>query len=504
MRVFQAINPSTGERLDPPFTVASAADVDRVCTEAARAFEPYSRTAPGQRAALLRRIASGLEEAGVEIVERAQLETALPLARLQAELGRTCNQLRLFADLVEEGSWVDARIETRPNVRSMRRPLGPVAVFGASNFPLAFSTAGGDTVSALAAGNPVIVKAHPAHPGTAERVGRVIAVEVGRLGLPSGTFAQLFDDGFEVGQALVGHPAIRAVGFTGSRRGGEALMKLAAARRQPIPVYAEMGSVNPVVILPGALRERASAIAEGLHASFTQGVGQFCTNPGTVFVPEGHDGDRFVEMLAAKTRGTPAGAMLTTAISTAYAKGAEALRNAGAEEVARGARGELAACGEASLFQIHASRAVPEVFHEVFGPSTLVVRYGQLAELERLVDSLEGQLSAAVHALSAELREHAPLLQRLERKAGRLIVDQFPTGVDVNHAMIHGGPYPATSDGQSTSVGTHAIERFTRFVAYQNFPDEALPEELREANPRGIWRMVDGERMRNAVRLDRP
>lgn len=509
-RSFQAVDPATGQTLEPLFYAASENDLERACQLAVDAFDVYGQTTWKTRAAFLRAIAEGLEASGSAIVDRAHAESALPLPRLQGELGRTCYQLSLFAEVVEEGSWVDARIDTadptrtppKPDVRSMRRPLGPVVVFGASNFPLAFSTAGGDTASALAAGNPVIVKAHAAHPGTSELVGRAIAAAVNRSGLPPGTFALLFDDGVTVGQALVKHPAIRAVGFTGSRRGGEALMRLATSRPCPIPIYAEMGSVNPLVIFPGALRERASAIAEGLHASFTLGVGQFCTNPGVVFVAAGAEGDAFVELLAERTRATPAGAMLTTAISTAYVDGVAALRDRGAKRIAGGNAGNYAACGEASLWQVEASRVLdePRLLDEVFGPNTLVVRYMNVAELDDLIGKLEGQLTATVHALPEELREHEVLLQHLACKAGRLVANQFPTGVDVNDAMVHGGPFPATSDGRSTSVGTHAIERFTRYVAYQNWPDDAFPEELRAANPRKIWRLVNGERTPGPIR----
>jgi len=508
-RVFHAVDPRTAQPLPSEFRVASQDEVEQVCALASEAFEVCARTSPQTRAALLRDIALRLESAGDEIVARAHAETALPQPRLVSELGRTCRQLRLFAGVVEDGSWVDARIDSAepqrqppaPDVRSMRQPIGPVAVFGASNFPLAFSTAGGDTASALASGNPVIVKVHPAHPGTSAIVGRLICSAVDAAGLPRGTFALLFDDGVTVGQALVGHRAIRAVGFTGSRKGGEALMRIAASRPDPIPVYAEMGSVNPVFLFPGALRERGSAIAEGLHASFTQGVGQFCTNPGVVVVPSGAEGDAFVEELANRTRATAAGAMLTPSISEAYRTGLEALQELGAQQIASGAEGTFSACGEAALWQIVAARAreEPRLLHEVFGPSTLIVRYDDVEELDGLARDLEGQLTTTLHALPRELHEHDALVQRLTRKAGRLVFNQFPTGVEVNHAMVHGGPFPATSDGQSTSVGTRAIERFTRLVAYQNWPEEMLPEELRDGNPRGIWRLVNGEQTRDAL-----
>jgi NADP-dependent aldehyde dehydrogenase len=505
-RSFEAVDPATGRTLEPGFHSASREDVERAVRLAAGAFDEYSRTAPENRAAFLRAIAEGLEETGEAIMNRANAEAAIPLPRLQGELARTANQLRLFATVVEEGSWVDARIDRgdamrkppKPDVRSMRRPLGPVVVFGASNFPIAFSTAGGDTASALAAGNPVIVKAHPAHPGTSELVGRVIVEAMRRTSIPLGVFALLFDDGIHIGQTLVQHPAIRAVGFTGSRRGGEALMRLAASRPDPIPVYAEMGSVNPVVILPGALRERATAIADGLHASYTAGVGQFCTNPGVILLGSGPEGDAFVEMLAERTRATAAAAMLTSAISSAYERGCAALRQRGAERVAEGRGGTFTACGRASLWQVDAVRVLeePRILDEVFGPSTLIVRYQNLVELHSILRTFEGQLTATIHAGPDELEQRESLLHHLAPKVGRLIFNQFPTGVEVGPAMIHGGPFPATSDGQSTSVGTHAIERFTRYLAYQNFPDEAVPVELRSANPRRIWRMVEGERTR--------
>lgn len=508
---FQALNPATGEALSPAFHPARLEEVDLACRRAEEAFETFSCTLPADRAGLLRDIAAGLEVSAAEIVERAGAESGLPAARLQGELARTCHQLRLFAGLAEEGAWVDARIDTaepgrqplpKPDVRSLRRPIGPVAVFGASNFPLAFSVAGGDTASALAAGNPVIVKAHPLHPGTSELAGKIIANAVERRALPAGTFSLLFDDGFAVAEALVRHPAVQAVGFTGSRSGGEALMRLAASRPRPIPVFAEMGSVNPVVVLPGALRERGETIAAGLHASFTLGAGQFCTNPGLVLLPAGEDAERFVERLAELTRSTPAACMLAPRICKGYGEGLERLTALGAEVLARGQDGGMSAPGRAALLQVDAGTLVaePRLIEEVFGPSTLVVRYRNEAELEQLAETLEGCLAACVHALPQELRERSRLLHCLERKTGRLVFDQFPTGVEVTHAMVHGGPFPATSDGRSTSVGTRAIERFTRLVCFQNCPAEHLPEELLDANPRGIWRRVNGEMTKEAVR----
>jgi NADP-dependent aldehyde dehydrogenase len=490
---FQARDPSTQTPLAPAFHAASAADVARSCELADQAFDGYGALPPPRRAAFLRSIAEELEADGAAIVARAHLETGLPPARLRSELARTGHQLRLFADVAEDGAWVDARVDLgdperqpvpKPDVRSMRVPLGVVVVFGASNFPLAFSVAGGDTASALAAGNTVVVKAHPAHPGTSELVGAAITAAVRRCGLPEGTFSLLFDSGVTVGQALVQHPRVEAVGFTGSRAGGQALMRIAASRPRPIPVYAEMGSVNPLVILPGALRARARAIAEGLHASFTTGGGQLCTKPGAVLVQAGED-DAFIEHLAERTRATPPSAMLTEGIAAAYRHGLQRLRSQGATLVAQGRADDRATFGEAALWQVDGAAALadPSYFDEVFGPSTLLVRYRDARELMSLVHALEGQLTASVHALPEEIADNASLVRRLARKAGRLVFNQFPTGVEVGPAMVHGGPFPATSDGGTTSVGTRAIVRFTRLVAFQNAPLDVLPDELRPTVP---------------------
>lgn len=499
---FRAVNAASGEVLLPEFASASEGDIERAVSLAAQAFETHCDVSGKAKATLLRRIAENLEAAGSAITERAQLETALPAARLQSELGRTCGQLRLFATLVEEGSWVDARIDhadserkplPKPDLRSMLRPLGPVAVFGASNFPLAFSVAGGDTASALAAGCPVIVKAHPAHPGTSELAGLAIQQAVRDSGLHEGVFSLLFDEQYEVGLRLVRHAAIRAVAFTGSRRGGHALMDAASRRLEPIPVYAEMGSINPVFILPGALRERRESIAAGLHASVTLGVGQFCTNPGVIIAARGAATEALARDLEARMTATPAGTMLTAGICDAYQAGVERLlRTRGVARRVGAEPGERAAA--AALFVTDAPTFLAEeaIRDEVFGPATLIVECDADAELLEIARSLEGQLSVTVHATAEDLVAHRELLRILERKAGRIVFNGFPTGLEVSHATVHGGPYPATSDGRSTSVGTRAIERFVRPVCYQDCPDELLPPELREANPSGIRRLVDG------------
>ncbi|MDR9392627.1 MAG: aldehyde dehydrogenase (NADP(+)), partial [Trueperaceae bacterium] len=370
----------------------------------------------------------------------------------------------------------------KPDLRSMRRAIGPVAVFGASNFPFAFSVAGGDTASALAAGCPVVVKAHPGHPGTSELVGAAIADAAHRTGLPDGVFSLLFDDGHDAGAQLVRAPEIRAVGFTGSRGGGEALMRIATERPVPIPVYAEMGSVNPVFVLPGAAHARGEAIAEGLHVSFTLGVGQFCTNPGVVLVPRGADGDAIATELARRTEATPGGTMLNARVCEMYGRGIDALREAGGTPLAQGyaADGPTAASAAAWEVDLAAVRADPTLLHEVFGPSTVLVWYRDVVDLVAFARAMEGQLTATVHAEDDELDVVRPLFAVLADRAGRVLFGGFPTGVEVSPAMVHGGPFPATSDGRGTSVGTYAIERFTRFVAYQNAPQALLPEALRD------------------------
>ncbi len=504
-RVFTALDAATGEALPGEFWCASAAEVDAAARAAAEAFGEYARWPGARRAALLRSIAGALEADAARIVERAGRETALPAARLEGELARTCFQLRLYGAAAERGLLAGARIDhadterkplPKPDLRAMARPLGPVAVFGASNFPLAFSVAGGDTASALAAGCPVVVKAHPAHPGTSEMVGALVRGAIKEAGAPAGVFSLLFDSGHEVGAALVEHPEIKAVGFTGSRAGGRALMDLAAARPEPIPVFAEMSSVNPVFVLAGALADQAEAIATGLHASVTLGVGQFCTNPGLVFVEDGAETPRFMGKLASLFSAAPVGTMLTADILGRYEEGVGAWdRLPGVGRLAVSAAPADGARARPAVFvtDLTTFLATPVLAREVFGPCTLIVLCPSAAAMSLAAAALEGQLTATIHARPEELVERGELVERLAGKAGRLLHGGFPTGVDVCHAMVHGGPYPATSDGASSSVGTLAPGRFLRPVAYQNFPDAALPPELQEANPLGIWRLVDGE-----------
>lgn len=496
--IFRASAPGDGRALEPDYFSASESELDEATRKAAEAAPPLARTSGADRARLLRAMADAIDAVSDALVSRAQFETALPAPRLKGEVARTSNQLRLFANVAEEGSWVMARIDTadpartppKPDIRSMLRPLGPVAVFGASNFPIAFSVAGGDTASALAAGNPVIVKAHPAHPGASEIAGRALAAAIASSDFPAGTFSLLFDSGTRIGSALVRHPLIRAVAFTGSFPGGRALMDLAAARPQPIPVFAEMGSANPVFLLPRALRERGAAIAAGLHASFTLGGGQFCTKPGLVLADA--PDSAFLAKLRSLTAEGPAFHLLTSGIARAYSNG---LSERVALASAQGDTDSSGFAAQAALLEINYAAFVQNAAleHELFGPSTLLITGAGREQMLAAARALEGHLTATIHGTEDDLREYAELFSILETKVGRIIVNGFPTGVEVTHAMVHGGPYPATSDGRSTSVGSQAIFRFARPVCYQDLPQQALPAELQDDNPRKILRLWNGQ-----------
>lgn len=510
---FQGLAPATGESLQPQYHAASVDEINQAVELAEQAFQSYGRTSGQEKAVFLRKIAANIESIAEALVERATRETALPAPRIQGEIGRTAGQLRMFADLVEEGSWVDARIDRanparqplpKPDVRSFLKPLGPVVVFGASNFPLAFSVAGGDTASALAAGCPVIVKAHPAHPATSELVGLAIQQAVRECNLAEGVFSLLFGAGKEIGALLVKHHSVKAVGFTGSRVGGLALMKAAASRPEPIPFYAEMSSVNPVFILPNAMRERGETIATGLQASVTLGAGQFCTNPGLVLAANNEESQSFVTKLAELMTGAPEATMLTQGIADAYREAVSSRAHHSQVKTIthKTTKQDDNSCQVGTaLFQadVKSFLSNKELSEEVFGPATLLVTHNNPEEMLEIARTLEGHLTATIHGTADDLREHADLLAILETKVGRLVFNSFPTGVEVCHAMVHGGPFPSTSDGRSTSVGTRAIFRFTRAVCFQGFPDEALAEELKDANPLKIWRMVDGQMTRDSL-----
>ena len=508
---FRAVNPADRSELAPTYYSATAEELDNAAQLAADAFPVYSRVPANRRAAFLRTIADRIEALGEQVVARMVQESGLPIGRAKSELLRTSGQLRLFADVIEEGSWVNARIDPalpdcqppRPDIRSMLRPLGSVAVFCASNFPLAFSVAGGDTASALAAGNPVVVKAHPAHPGTAELIGVALRASVRQHGFPNGVFSLLFDAGIEIGTALVQHPAVKAVGFTGSRAGGLALMKAATSRPEPIPFYAEMSSTNPVFVLPGAMKERGEQIASGLHASMTLGAGQFCTKPGIVLLNDGVAAQTFTSKLSELVATSHEFTLLTSGIQSAYQRGsAERSRSGHARKIAEGnTSGEAGFRVPVLAYEAEADDFLTDqsLSQELFGPATLVVKYSTREQMLHIARNLEGHLTATIHGTEQDLAKNSDLVEILERKVGRLVFNGFPTGVEVSHAMIHGGPFPATSDGRSTSVGSMAILRFTRPVCFQGFPNEALPAELQDSNPLEIWRMIDGKLTRERI-----
>jgi NADP-dependent aldehyde dehydrogenase len=490
--------------MEPAFYGAAAGDLEAAARLAAAAFPEYRALARGKRAVFLRAIASNLEALGDALIHRVMAESALPEGRVRGELGRTCGQLRFFGGIVEEGSWVDARIDTadperkplpRPDIRSMMRPLGPVAVFCASNFPLAFSVAGGDTASALAAGCPVIVKAHSSHLGTAEMCGAAVRDAARSTEMPEGVFSLLFTDGQAVSQALVGHPAVKAGGFTGSRGGGLKLLEIARSRPEPIPFYAEMSSVNPVFILPKALETRGPQIAAGLAGSITLGVGQFCTNPGIVLAPTGERGNAMAAELGEKLRTTAPAAMLNAHILKSYATAVGA--RIGDTRVRSVAVADATANrASAALFEadVETFLKTPELSEEVFGPSSVLVRYQGLEQALEFVQSMEGNLTATIHHAPGDEADCARLVAALETRVGRIVFNGYPTGVEVCHAMVHGGPYPSTSDGSSTSVGGRAIDRWVRAVCYQDSPADLLPEELRDGNPAKVARRVNGVR----------
>lgn len=495
---------ATGETFGDPFPNDDLSAVDVACAAAADAFDPYRALPADRRAAFLRRIGAEIAALGDALIVAAMRESGLPRARLEGERGRTIGQLNLFAGVVEAGHWAGLRIDPalperqplpRPDIRLRMIPLGPVAVFGASNFPLAFSTAGGDTAAALAAGCPVVVKGHPAHPATGAMVAGAIRAAAAATGMPAGVFGHLAGAGNDLGAALVQDPRIAAVGFTGSRAGGLALLALAQARPVPIPVYAEMSSINPVLVLPHALAERGAALGTAFVQSLTMGAGQFCTNPGLVLAIEGAGLDAFTDAASTALCAADAAPMLTQGIHAAYEHGVAALAaHAEVRELARGKLGEGIARGRAALFATEAAAflADPSLGHEVFGASSVIVTCTDEAELLAVLAQIEGQLTITLQMDPEDTDAAARLIPTIERKAGRILANGWPTGVEVTHAMVHGGPYPATSDGRTTSVGSLAIDRFLRPVSYQNLAQELLPPELRDGGAESWPRLLDG------------
>lgn len=504
-RKFQAYDPSCGRPLEPAFSVAGAAEIEAACARAHEAFDAYRGLAPERRAVFLEAIAAHIMAQGEPLLERAHRETALPMARLESERARTANQLRMFAAELRMGEWLDLRVDPalphrqpapRPDLRLRRIAVGPVAVFGASNFPLAFSVAGGDSAAALAAGCPIVVKGHPAHPGTSEWVAQAIVAAAAETGMPAGVFSLLNGPDTQLGATLVADRRIHAVAFTGSRAGGLALMQVAAQRPVPIPVFAEMSSVNPVILLPGALGARAERLAHEFVSSLTLAVGQMCTNPGILLALQCPPVQAFIEAARTALAGVTPGVMLTAGIQRNYVQSLERTRAHGAQWLAHGGEGGAANSGRAALFGVPAAALIdqPQLAEETFGPAALLVHCATLGEVRQIIEQLEGQLTLAVHMEESDQPLAQALLPALERKAGRLIVNGWPTGVEVSHAMVHGGPFPATSDARSTSVGSLAIERFLRPVCYQGFPEALLPVELRTAELPGWPHRLDGER----------
>ncbi len=510
-QIFNAINPRHNQKMAPDFHEATTQEVNNAIELAEQAFKTYRKKSGIEKANFLETIADEILNLGEDLIKRCCDETALPEARITGERGRTVNQLRLFAGLLREGSWVDARIETsnpqrqplpKPDIRSMKKALGPVGIFGASNFPLAFSVAGGDSASALAAGCTIVVKAHPAHPGTCELVGNAIKTAIEKSDMPDGTFSMVHGASTKVGMSIVNHSLIKAIGFTGSFRGGKAIFDAAANRPEPIPVFAEMGSTNPVFILPGALKQKKEEIAKGLTASVTLGVGQFCTNPGLVFYQDSEDAVKFQKIAAENFTNVAADSMLTSGINNAYKNGIDGMKKRKEIQILAEGKSQKAELeGIAYLMQTNSRDFLndEQLEREIFGPSTLTVTSNDKSELLKVAENLKGHLTVTLQATDEDLKNNSDLIEILERKAGRLIINGFPTGVEVCHSMVHGGPFPATTDSRSTSVGTLAINRFSRPVCYQNFPDDLLPNELKNSNPLGIWRLVDGQRRNTSL-----
>ncbi len=509
MKVF-----STAQQAHLPeeFTFASPEEIEAATAKAKDAFDIYKKTSLNDRAAFLDAIADEILNTGEILIQRAMAESGLPEARLIGERGRTVGQLKMFAALLREGSWVDAVIDPalpdrkplpRADIRKMLYPIGPVVVFGASNFPFAFSTAGGDTASALAAGCPVIVKAHSSHLGTNELVAKAIVAAAKKCNMPDGVFSTLIGEGATLGQALAKHPFIKAVAFTGSYNAGMALYKIAVNdRKAPIPVFAEMSSINPVIILPGILAAEAEKTALQLAGSVTLGAGQFCTNPGLLFVLNGETTENFIAKLSHNLKAVPEATMLNQAICKSYYTGRTKLASQkGVTTLYEGENAGTVYKGSAALMDVSAADFIanPGLQEEVFGPLSLIVKCTDQIEMLHAVQSMHGQLTGTVFGDAADIETYTEVIDNLTEKVGRLVYNSVPTGVEVCNAMIHGGPFPATTDARTTSVGAEAIKRFVRPVCYQDCPEQNLPDALKDSNPLSIMRKVDGKYTRSAI-----
>ena len=504
-KTFKTFNPLLNIENQWEITEASKDEVHQAAELGAEAFKIYSKISGKKKAEFLRAIAYEIEALGDDLLQVYSSESGLPNGRAMGERGRTLGQLRAFANHIEEGNWVEASIDTaqpdrtpfpKVDLRKMNMPLGPVVVFGASNFPFAFSTAGGDTAAALAAGCPVIVKSHPMHAATGEMVSSAVIKAAEKTGMPNGVFSNLNSSGIEVGQQLVKHPKVKAVGFTGSIRGGRALYDLAAKREEPIPVFAEMGSVNPVIILPEALKNRAAAIAKTYSGSITLGTGQFCTNPGLIIGLKSEGLTNFVNILAKEIVTVEPSCMLHPNIVRAYEankekalsqKGLKVLANYDTEVQANYAR-QAVTTVEGDTFLNNLT-----LHHEVFGPFSIVVQCDNEQQLETIVSNLEGQLTGTVISDNNEITSYSGIINALQNRVGRIIFNGVPTGVEVCPSMLHGGPYPASTDSRFTAVGVDAIKRFVRPFSFQDWPNGLLPDELKNENPLGISRLVNNE-----------
>ncbi len=478
-------------------------NIDQVMENAQVAFRSYKNATGVAKAELLRSIGNEIEALGDELIDTVMRESGLPEGRVRGERGRTVNQLAQFADLVAEGSWVEATIDTgdpartpapKPDLRKMLVPIGPVVVFGAGNFPLAFSVAGGDTASALAGGNSVVVKAHPAHLETSRLVAKAIKIALKKADLPEGIFEMIEGDGYEPGTLLVKHPVTKAVGFTGSEKGGMALYQLAAEREEPIPVFAEMGSINPVVILPKKLESGAKEIASNLVASVNLGAGQFCTNPGLIITSASAGFDEFVQVLSSEAKAAAANKMFSDSVYRNYTLNKEKIVEATVVSlIGEGEKTSEENSVVPAIAKVDAQDFIkhPNLHQEIFGPFSLVVECQNEAQIKEVIASLKGQLTATLYAEDEEISSDSDWVDLIQSKCGRLLFGGVPTGVEVCAAMQHGGPFPSSSDARFTSVGLSAIKRFVRPVAYQDAPQFALPDELKDENPLDIWRMVN-------------
>lgn len=509
---FKTINPKENLENNQLFYEATTEETNKAVELAHLAFGAYRTTNNRQKSIFLKTIAEEILLLGDVLVELVMQESGLKYERIIGERARTVWQLQMFAEMLEEGSWVDATIDTaQPNrtptskadLRKMYIPIGPVVVFGASNFPLAYSTAGGDTVAALAAGCPVIVKSHPMHAGTSELVASVIINAAKKTGMPDGVFSHLNSSGYEVGSQLVQHPLIKAVGFTGSIAGGTALMKLATARPEPIPVFAEMGSINPVVLLPQALREQSAEIAKTYAQSITLGSGQFCTNPGVLLGIQGEELNQFKHYLAAEILKTEAGCMLHPSIAHNFEQNKAMMQQQGAVQTVVSYEDESRKnYGKPLVLTVKGATFLSntKLHQEVFGPFSLLVQCADINELTQILNQLEGQLTGTLMATEAEMEEHHLVVSALQNRVGRIIFNGVPTGVEVCPSMQHGGPFPASSDSRFTAVGIHSIKRWVRPIAFQNWPDALLPPELQNANPLHIYRLINNELTKNSIK----